>query len=145
MAKGIKGTSPTLISAQVQNAPGSAAKCYDAVHLSRHVLEEISARLNNVILLSKRVQKEDAGYSLRSSVACIPCGAENMVCWDLFRKGCCPRRSKCQWYHPQESDIGRVKVNIRCADDVSEVSSEDKLPASSPAVRHKISLGELVL
>jgi hypothetical protein len=47
-------------------------------------------------------------------------------------------------HHPQEADIGRVKVNIKCTEVVSGVSSEEQLPASYPVVRHKISLGELV-
>jgi hypothetical protein len=142
--KGVQGASSTLISAELQCGTCSAARCYDAVHLAKQALEEVTVRLDNVALLSKRVQKEDGGYSLRSSIACVPKGAEDSVCWDLFHKGNCPRRSKCQWYHPQEADIGRVKVNIKCTEVVSGVSSEEQLPASYPVVRHKISLGELV-
>lgn len=142
--KGLQGTSPTLISAELQSGPRSSSRCYDTIHLARQALDEITTRLNTVALLSKRVQKEDRGYSLRSSIACIPSGAEDNMCWDLFHKGYCPRRCKCQWYHPQESDIGRVKVNIRCTEEVIGVSSEEQLPASFPVVRHKISLGELV-
>merc|ERR1712054_264902 len=128
-----------MIAAQLQSGSSSSARCYEAVHLARHALEEITGRLGGVVLLSKRVQKEDNGYSLRSSVACIPCGAQDFVCWDIFKNGCCPRRGKCQWYHPQESDIGRVKVSIKCFEDTKNEAatstSEDQLPAGSPAVR----------
>jgi len=144
MDKGVQGLSPTLISAQLQSGSSNTARCYDAVHLARQVLEEITTRLGTVVLLSKRVQKEDSGYSLRSSIACIPCGKEDFMCWDLFKNGSCPRRGKCQWYHPQESDIGRVKVSIRCTEESNQVLSEEQLPTGSPAVRHKISLGDLV-
>lgn len=142
--KGIQGSSPTLITAELKSGSCSSSRCYDAVHLARRSLDEITARLSTVGLLSKRVQKEDGGYSLRSSIAFIPTGAEDRVCWELFHKGCCPRRSKCQWYHPQESDIGRIKVSIRCAEEVIGVKGAEQFPACAQAVRHKISLGELV-
>jgi len=142
--KGVPGASSTLISAGLQCGACSTARCYDAVHLAKQALEEVTARLDNVALFSKRVQKEDGGYSLRSSIACVPKGAEDSVCWDLFHKGNCSRRSKCQWYHPQEADIRRVKVSIKCAEEVSGVSNEEQPPAGFPVVRHKISLGELV-
>jgi hypothetical protein len=140
--KGTQGVSATMILAQVQG--GSSTTCYDTIHMTRQVLEEMTTQLNTVILLSKRVQKDDCGYSLRSSVACIPCGQEERVCWDLCKKGSCSRRHNCQWYHPQESDIGRIKVSIRCSDSALDVSSADSRPASTSVVRHKISLGELV-
>jgi len=135
---------PTSISAQLRSG---SRTCYDAVHLARQSLEEITKRLTAVSLLSKRVQKEERGYSLRSSVACIPAGMEDMMCWDLFNKGNCPRRCKCQWYHPQDSDIGRFKVTVKTLEEGLEVSTaeQDRFPASHPVVRHKISLGELVL
>jgi len=139
--KGLPGVNPTLISAELQGGPRT---CYDAIHLARQALEAITTRLDAVALLSKRVQKEDHGYSLRSSVACIPASAQDSMCWDLFHKGFCPRRCKCHWYHPQESDMGRFKVNIRCSQDVIAVSEEPQLTAGCPAMRHKISLGELV-
>jgi hypothetical protein len=142
--KGIQGSSATLISAQVLGGSDSSVTCYDTIHMTMQVLEEMSTRLNTVTLLSKRVQKDDCGYNLRSSVACIPCGAEDRVCWDLFKKGSCPRRHNCPWYHPQESDIGRIKVSIRGGDSALDASSADPRPASASVVRHKISLGELV-
>jgi len=143
---GVKGTSPTLIAAEMQNGPRFSSRCYDAVHVARKALEEITASLQNVALLSKRVQKEDRGYSLRSSIACIPKGAEDRICWDLFHKGHCPRRKNCHWYHPQESDIFRVKVSVRCTEETNGVAPEDQLPASAsvPLKRHTISLGMLV-
>jgi len=143
--KGQQGVSPTVVSGEMQCGQCSSSRCYDTIHLAKKALDEITARLHNVTLLSARVQKEERGYSLRSSIACVPPGAEDSMCWDVLRRGYCPRRGRCQWYHPQESDIGRFKVNIRYAEEVSEVSSEEQLPASLPAVRHKISLGELVL
>jgi hypothetical protein len=145
--KGVQGCSPSMITAQLQGGSSSTARCYEAVHLAKNALEEITGALGNgVVLLSKRVQKEDSGYSLRSSVACIPCGAQDYMCWDLLKNGSCPRRGKCQWYHPQESDIGRVKVSIKCFEEtkIEAATSEDQLPAGLPAVRHKISLGDLV-
>jgi len=142
--QGVQGVSSTSISAELQCGLCSTTRCYEAVHLAKQALEEVTVRLDNVVLLSKRVQKEDGGYSLRSSIAFVPKGAEDSMCWDLLRKGNCPRRCKCQWYHPQEADIGRVKVNIRCTEEISAVSSQEQLQAGSPVVRHKLSLGELV-
>merc|ERR1711881_144091 len=131
------GSSPTLISAELKRGPQASSRCYDTVHLARQALEEITTRVDTVALLSKRVQKEEKGYSLRSSVACIPMGAQDRMCWDLFHKSYCPRRGNCQWYHPQECDIARVKVNIRWSEEVTG-STEEQLPASLPVVRHKI-------
>lgn len=139
--KGVGGVSPTLLTAELQNGPRS---CYDAIHLARQALEAITTRLDSVALLSKRVQKEDRGYSLRSSVACIPSGAQNSMCWDFFNKGNCPRRCKCQWYHPQGSDIERFKVVIKSPDDATEVFNEEQLPTGYSAVKQRISLGDLV-
>jgi len=140
--KGVPGISPTLISAELQSGPRSS---YDAIHLARQALEAVTGRLDAVALLSKRVQKEDNGYSLRSSVACIPASAKDNMCWDLFHTGCCPRhKGQCQWYHPQESDMGRFKVSIRSSEEERGVSREDQLSAGLPAVRQQISLGELV-
>merc|ERR1719502_2059136 len=114
--KGVAGVSPTLLSAELQSAPRS---CYDAIHLARQALEAITTRLDDVALLSKRVQKEDRGYSLRSSVACIPSEARNRMCWDFFNKGNCPRRCKCHWYHPEASDVERFKVVIKTPEEVT--------------------------
>merc|ERR1712146_217528 len=75
--------------------------------------EAVTAQLHAVALLSARVQKEDAGYSLRSSVAYAPKEAEDRLCWDLFQRGCCPRRQQCRWYHPESSDTGKIKISIK--------------------------------
>jgi len=139
--KGVAGVSPTVLSTELQSGPRS---CYDAIHLARQALEAITTRLDAVALLSKRVQKEDRGYSLRSSVACIPCHARNSMCWDFFNKGNCPRRCKCQWYHPQGSDVERFKVVIKSPEEGAVLTSEDHPIATSSTTRQKISLGELV-
>merc|ERR1719181_735061 len=84
------------------------------------------------------------GYSLRSSIACIPPGEEDRTCWDLFHRGRCPRRKNCCWYHPEEADMYRVKVNIRCTEETASVSEEeDQLLANVPTRRQTISLGDL--
>lgn len=142
--KGLKGKTPAAITAELHSGPQASSRCYDAVHLARESLEQIASRFDTVALLSKRVQKEERGYSLRASVACMPQSAEKHMCWDLFHNGHCPRRVKCCWYHPQECDVGRVRVSIRCSEEVTTVVSEDQLLASSPGVRHKLSLGDLV-
>jgi hypothetical protein len=113
------------------------------VQLAKQSLEAIASRIDTISLLSARVQKEEFGYSLRSSIACIPDHAADKMCWDLFKCGRCPRRSTCRWYHPQEADIRRVKVNIRCGERQGEVVCEDQFAGSSDK-KHKISLGELV-
>lgn len=139
--KGLQGAFSSLISAELQCGVRSTARCYEAVRFARQALEEVTERTDTVALLSKRVQKEECGYSLRSSIACIPKGAEDSMCWDLLHTGQCPRRRQCQWYHPLKF---HVKVNIRCTEEVVGLSSQEQLPASSPVVRHRIALGELV-
>jgi hypothetical protein len=138
---GIQGTSPTVILAELQNGPRCSSRCYDVVHIARRALEEASSRMESVCLLSKRVQKDEKGYSMRSSLACIPTEVEGRICWDLYHKGHCPRKRSCQWYHPQESDMYRVKITVRCSE---ETASDDQLQTRVPAVRHTISLGDLV-
>jgi len=129
--------------AELQKGHRDSSRCYDVVYIVRCVFEEVIASLKSVALLSKRVQKDDrGGYSLRSSVACIPADAEDRMCWDLFHKGHCPRRNACHWYHPQESDIFRVKVIIRCTEEAT--SSDNQVSTSCPTVRHTISLGDLL-
>jgi len=142
--KGLNGKSTTLISAELRRGTCPTSRCYDVVHLARQALEEVTTHLDAIFLLSKRIERSEGGYSLRSSVACIPKEAEDRMCWDLFRKGNCPRRCKCQWYHPQEADIVRIKVTVKCTEETSGVSSEEQLCASYPNARRKLSLGELV-
>lgn len=133
-------SSSTWVSAQLHSGPSASSRSYDIINLARQSLEAITDRLQTLTLLSTRVQKEDWGYSLRSSIACLPPGAEGSMCWDMFRKGHCPRHGTCRWYHPQESDIGRIKVTVRHNEDSSEEQSE----AGSSDKKHKISLGELI-
>jgi len=136
----LRGMSSTWLSGQLTSGPAASSRSYDVMNLARMALDAIVEKLHNVTLLSTRVQKEDWGYSLRSSVACLPPGAEHNMCWDMFRKGHCPRHGQCRWYHPQESDIGRIKVTIRYSEDASEEQSQ----TSSSVKSNKISLGELV-
>merc|ERR1712196_235560 len=126
-----------LITAEVN----SGARTYEVLQLAKGALEAVTAQLQTVALLSARVQKEDAGYSLRSSIAYAPKEAEDRMCWDLFQKGCCPRRHQCRWYHPESSDIGKIKISVKCTQDVC---SERQLPVSSSAGRRTISLGDLL-
>jgi len=141
--KGIMGVSSTGISALLQCGPHASARAYEVISLTKQALDAITTRLGTTSLLSARVQKEDCGYSLRASIACLPEGAQECMCWDMFKSGHCPRRSQCRWYHPVDSDIGKVKVTIKHIEG-SEISSEEHLGSYSPFSKHKISLGELV-
>jgi len=134
------GKSATWLSSELHAGPSDSFRSYDVINLARQALEAITERLPTLALLSSRVQKEDWGYSLRSSVACLPAGAEGLMCWDMFQKGHCPRHGQCRWYHPQKSDIGKVKVTVRH----SENPSKEQLETSSSDKKHKISLGGLV-
>jgi hypothetical protein len=138
--RGTDGRSATLITAEVS----SNAQTYEVMHLAKGALEAITAQLQTVALLSARVQKEDAGYSLRSSVAYVPKEAEDRMCWDLFQRGCCPRRHQCRWYHPESSDIGKIKISIRYAQQACNLSGEKQLSTSSSAGKRTISLGDLL-
>merc|ERR1711977_143149 len=141
---GITGQSPTLIIAELSRGADAASRCYDVVHLAKQALEAITARLPTTALLSARIQKEDCGYSLRSNIACLPQGAEDCMCWDMFKQGYCPRRGQCQWYHPRDSDIHKIKVSIRYTLEASDDFGEEQLMANSAPEKHKISLGALV-
>jgi len=145
----VPGRSSFLVSADLLNGSHAASRCYDVMQLTKQALDGITTRLPATSLLSARVQKEDCGYSLRSSVACLPSHAQDCTCWDIIRKGSCPRRDQCRWYHPQDSDIARIKVSIKYTEDTSDGADEEQLDliaASRHALasRHKISLGELV-
>jgi len=146
MDRGIQGQSPTLLSAQLESplhTMNDSSRCYDAMQLVKQSLESITSQLPTVSLLSARVQKEDFGYSLRASIACLPEGAESSMCWDMFQKGYCGRRGQCRWYHPQDSDISKLKVTIRFFDPAQEYSSSSEETESS-SERHKLVLGDLV-
>jgi hypothetical protein len=144
LEQGVKGAA-TVISAELRSGTQSSSRCYDTVRLAKQALEEITSRLPTTSVLSGRVQKEQHGYSLRSSLAIIPHGAEDYMCWDVIRRGCCPRRGQCTWYHPQDADINKVKVSVKYIEDTEETSGpREQISASLPAQRHKISLGELV-
>merc|ERR1712107_459928 len=101
------------IQAEVQDGATTTARCYQVMQGVKQQLNASVAHSQGLSLLSARLQKEDYGYSLRSSVACIPADKEERMCWDVLRKGSCPRRKFCQWYHPQPCDIVKFKVVIR--------------------------------
>jgi hypothetical protein len=136
--------SSTVVSAVVPAGADASSRSYNVMQLTKQALEAITERLPTVTLLSARVQKEDCGYSLRSSIACLPPDAQNCMCWDMFRKGHCPRRSQCRWYHPQESDVARIRVSVKYAQDVSGNFQDQQSWIDSSEMRHKISLGQLV-
>lgn len=141
--KGIMGVSSSLISAMHQCGPNASSGAYEVISLTKQAVDAITTRLGTTSLLSARVQKEDCGYSLRASIACVPESAQDCMCWDMFKTGHCPRRSQCRWYHPVDADIGKIKVTIRHIEG-SEIASEEHLGSYSPVWKHKISLGELV-
>jgi len=143
MEKGIKGQSPSMISAELHGGPRAASRCYDVMQLTKQALEAVTERLPTTALISARVQKEECGYSLRSNIACLPEGAEDRMCWDMYRRGYCPRRSQCRWYHPCDSDIARIKISIRYSEEVSAILGKEQLEPSS-LEKHKLSLGELI-
>lgn len=103
-----------LICADAQDATLAASRYYQVIHeIKQHLCCSVTYS-EGLSLLSARVQKEDYGYSLRSSVACIPEDKADQMCWDVLRKGSCPRRKCCRWYHPQACDVVKFKVVIRC-------------------------------
>jgi len=141
--KDINGTSSTVISAELHHGLDASVRSYEVMQLVKRSLNSIVSQSATIALLSSRIQKEVWGYSLRSSIACVPDHAQDKMCWDLFTKGHCPRHSTCRWYHPQDADIRKLKVSIRCSEGVSNVLQEKCEPSS--AEKHKISLDELVL
>jgi hypothetical protein len=90
-----------------------ASQCYRLMQGVKQHLNNFVVHSEGLGLLSARVQKEDYGYSLRSSVSCVPEDKANHMCWDVLRKGSC-RKKFCQWYHPQSCDIVKFRVVIRC-------------------------------
>jgi hypothetical protein len=101
-----------LILVDVQH--GTRAEGYHLMQAIKQNLVDLVACSGVMSLLSARVEREDYGYSLRSSVACIPDNKMDQMCFDVLRKGSCPKRRCCPWYHPQACDIVKFKVAMRC-------------------------------
>jgi len=122
--KGVYGKSGTSITSAVQDGADAFARSYKVLHAAKNALEGSTASQRAVSLLSARMHKESHGYSLRSTIACVPESEEQRVCWDMFQKGFCPRRQRCQWHHPMESDTVRIKISVRHLDmtNISEPS-----------------------
>jgi len=114
--KGVYGKSGTSIMTAVQDGADAFARSYKVLHAAKTALESSTASQHAVSLLSARMHKESHGYSLRSTVACVPESEEQRVCWDMFQRGFCPRRQRCQWHHPMESDTVRIKISVRHLD-----------------------------
>lgn len=147
LQKGRQGISPASISIQVQESSSSFSKFsngYRAVLHAQKVLDEITTQMDNVKLLSNKVREEGDGYSLEAAMACLPSGADSQVCWDLLNKGWCPRRGKCNWYHPQENDIGRINLRIKCTGYRLGISKK-KLAINSPPGRFTLPLNALLI
>lgn len=120
------GTSSVLICAEA-NGDRTFASSYDVVRLAKNELEAAVARVKTLKLVSSRLQKEDFGYSVRSSIALVPEGLGDRMCWDMFRHGYCARGHQCRWEHPRSSQLDnrRIKINIRHAGEASDASSEE--------------------
>lgn len=103
-----------LICVDAQDGTLSVSRCYQLMQGVKQHLSSSVAHSAGVHLLSSRNQKEDFGYSLRAAIACIPEDKTNRLCWDVLRRGSCPKRKFCQWYHPQACDIAKFKIVIRC-------------------------------
>merc|ERR1740117_992175 len=73
---GSTGTSATLVSAEMLRTPNNdhstSSQCYEIMEMSKHALQGITSQLPTITLLSARVQKEVFGYTMRSSIACLP-------------------------------------------------------------------------
>jgi hypothetical protein len=104
-----------LVQVESQDGTVTMPRCYQVMQGVKQHLSASVAHSQGLNMLSARVQKEDYGYSLRSSVDCTPADKEDRMCWDLLRRGSCPRRKLCQWYRPQPCDIVKLKVVIRCS------------------------------
>merc|ERR1712118_182688 len=113
--KGINRASSTGISAELYHGLDASVPSYEVIQLVKRSLNSIVSQSATIALLSSRIQKEQWGYSLRSSIACVP----------------------------HHADIRKLKVSIRCSEGVSNVLQEKCEPSS--AEKHKISLDELVL
>lgn len=103
-----------LICVEAKDGTLAVSRCYQLMQRVKEHLSGAVAHSEGLSLLSARVQKEDYGYSLRSSVLCIPKDKEHQMCWNVLQRGSCPRRKFCQWYHPQPCDVVKFKVVIRC-------------------------------
>jgi len=102
-----------LVSAEVPTGTFGVAQYYDVMQQARQALVDVVSRSSDLILLSARVQKEDYGYSLRSSVACVPSNVHDKVCWEIVRHGSCPRNKCCRWWHPEAADLIKLRIVIR--------------------------------
>jgi hypothetical protein len=109
-----EGSRRVALGADLPDGTLPLSQCYQVMQGVKHHLCVSVAHDEGLTLLSARVQKEDYGYSLRSSVACVPEDKVDQMCWDVLQRGTCPRRKCCHWYHPQACDIVKFKVVIRC-------------------------------
>jgi hypothetical protein len=141
---GSPGTFSTLISAWLESGPDASARAYNVMHLIRQALEAVAKRLQTTRLLSARIQKDSGGYSLRSSIACVPNGVQDRLCWDLFQNGQCPRGKQCQWYHPSSCDIAKIKICIGYDRKSTELKCGTVVETDPPAQSHKFRSGELI-
>merc|ERR1712118_45148 len=69
--KGINGTSSTGISAELYHGLDASVPSYEVIQLVKRSLNSIVSQSATIALLSSRIQKEQWGYSLRSSIACF--------------------------------------------------------------------------
>lgn len=135
--QGSDGKPTMLISAEVEDGLHASSRSYDVVHVAKQALDAAVAQTKTVKFVSARVQKEDSSYSLRSSIACVPEGVQDRLCWDMFQKGYCNRGMQCRWTHLKNTqcDIVRVKVSVKRAGETSDISSEEQFGFKSSTSR----------
>lgn len=140
---GCTGRPFAVISAELHSGPERSSRAYDTMQLTRQALDAVVARIQGVSLLSSRIQKDEHGYSMRSSMADFSKCNQDNICWDFVRMGYCPRHGHCRWYHPQDWDTARIKVVIRYKKEAGE--SEIERRAIQPSAgRQKLVLGDLI-
>lgn len=114
----------SFVFAEVPRSSFATSQCYDIMQRAKQALTKVVSDLESAFLLSARVQKEDAGYSLRCSVACVPDSARDKLCWAVVRHGSCSKGKCCRWYHPQPTDIMKLKIIVRHQDALHAKSSK---------------------
>ena len=105
---------------------------HDIIELLKLRAEAITAHLPTLIFRSARVESriskhsEGVAFHLRLSIARVPEGAKEYVCWDMIQRGRCPQLSSCHWCHPELSNGVVIKVRISDFPDVVGVYTHDQ-------------------
>mmetsp|Transcript_139152 Transcript_139152/g.242152 ORF Transcript_139152/g.242152 Transcript_139152/m.242152 type:complete len:277 (+) Transcript_139152:61-891(+) len=107
------GATTTLLAEVASHSLGHAL-IPEMVNSAKSTLLDFSVQSDSLYVLGYSSQPfQDIAGGFKATVGCVSSQMESAVCWDVYEKGCCPRRNTCRWHHPYSTELMQVVLKIQ--------------------------------